>query len=158
MFYNSYQASSDQEKAQLFNTYFYSVFSANNTTAVSVLPSYTDTHTLHNVEVNESEVLTILYSLDVNKAAGIDGISLKVLRFCASPLLKPICHLFTVSLSTSSIPTQWRTHCVTPIYKSGDKSLVSNYRHISLLCILSKVLEEIVYNRIMRYLEGSFTK
>jgi len=102
-------------------------------------------------------VLTILYSLDVNKAAGIDGISPKVLRFCASSLLKLICYLFTVSLSTGSISTQWHTHCVTPIYKSGDKSLVST-TDLSLLCILSKVLEKIVYNRIMRYLEGSFTK
>jgi len=125
MFHNSHQDSSDQEKAQLFNTYFYFVFSTNNTTTASVLLSYTGTHTLHNVEVNDSEVLTILYSLDINKAAGIDGIIPKVLRFCASSLLKPICHLFTVSLSTSSIPTQWHTHCVTPIYKSGDKSLVT---------------------------------
>jgi len=121
-----------------------------------VLPSYTGTHTLNSVDVNESEVLTILYSLDVNKAAGIDICS-KVLRFCVSSLLKPICHLFTVSLSTGSIPTQWRTHCVTPIYKSGDKSLVSNYQPISLLCILSKVLEKILYNKIMRHWEGSFT-
>jgi len=97
MFHNSYQASSDQEKAQLFNTYFHSVSSTNNTTAVSVLPSYTGTHTLHNVEVNESEVLTILYSLDINKAAGINGSGPKVLRFCVLSLLKPICHLFTVS-------------------------------------------------------------
>ena len=72
MFHNSYQASSDQEKVQLFKTYFYSVFSTNNTTTVSVLPSYTGTHTLHNVKVKKSEVLTILYSLGINKAAGID--------------------------------------------------------------------------------------
>jgi len=159
MFHNYYQASSDQEKAQLFNTYFYSVFSSNNTTSESVLPSYTGTHTLHSVEVNESEVLPILYSLDINKAAGIDNIGPRVLRFCASSLLKPICHLFTASLSTGGVPTQWHAHCcVTSIYKYGDKSLVSNYQPISLLCILSKVLEKIVYNKIMRFLEGSFTK
>jgi len=46
---------------------------------VSVLSSYTivSTHTLHNVELNESEVLPILYSLDVNKAVGIDNIGPK---------------------------------------------------------------------------------
>ena len=113
-------------------------------------PHNTGTHTLHSVEVNESEVLPILYSLDINKAAGIDNIGPRVLRFCASSLLKPICHLFTASLSTGGVPTQWHAHCcVTSIYKYGDKSLV---------CILSKVLEKIVYNKIMRFLEGSFTK
>ena len=98
---------------------------------------------LHNVEIIELEVLTILNSLNVNKAAGIDNIGPKVLRYCALSLLKPICHLFSVSLSTGSIPAQWRTHCVVPIYKSGDKSFVSNYQPVSLLCILSKVLEKI---------------
>ena len=78
------------------------------------------------------------------------------LRLCLS-LLKPICHLFAVSLSSGNIPSQWRTHWITPIYKSGDKSLVSNYRPISLLCILSKVLERVVYNNILRYLECSFS-
>jgi len=67
-----------KRKFNYLNTYFYSVFSTNNTTLASVLPSYTSTHTLHNVEVNESEVLTILYSLDFNKAAGIDNIGPKV--------------------------------------------------------------------------------
>ena len=144
MFHNSYQATNDQEKAQLFNTYFYSVFSTNDNAPVSVLPTCSRDHTLHDVEIIESEVLVILNSLDVNKAAGIDNICPNVFRYCALSLLKPICHLFTVSLSTGNIPIQWRTHCVTPIYKSGDKSSVSNYRPISLLCILSKVLEKIV--------------
>ena len=56
--------------------------------------------------------------------------------------------------SSGNIPSQWCTHWITPI---GDKSLVSNYRPISLLCILSKVLERVVYNNILRYLECSFS-
>ena len=109
-------------------------------------------------EFIDTVVLTILNSLDVNKPAEIDNSNPKVLRYCALPLLKPICDLFTISLTTSSIPTQWCTHCVTPVYKSGDKSLVSNYQPISLLCILSKVLEKLIYNKIMYHLENSFTK
>ena len=49
----------------------------------------------------------------------------------ALPLLKPICHLFAVSLSSGSIPSQWCTHWITPIYKSGDKPLVSNCQPIN---------------------------
>ena len=158
MFHNSSLASNNQEKAQLFNKYFYSVFSTDNDTPDTVPPTYTSANILQDIEVNEMEVLIILNSLDINKATGIDNISPKVLIYCALPLLKPICHLFTASLTTSSIPTQWRTHCITPVHKSGDKSLVRNYRPISLLCILSKVLEKLVYNKIMYHLENSFTK
>ena len=158
MFHNSFQASNDQEKAQLFNDYFYSVFSTDNDTPATIPPTYTSANTLQDIEVIDTEVLTILTSLDVTKAAGIDNISPKVFRYCALPLLKPICHLFTISLQTGSIPTQWRTHCITPIHKSSNKSFVNNYRPISLLCILSKVLEKLVYNKILFYLENSFTK
>ena len=69
-----------------------------------------------------------------------------------------ICHLFRTSLSCSTIPQDWRTHCVIPIYKSGDKISVSNYRPISLLCILSKVMERLVYNNIIDHVQKLSTK
>lgn len=134
VFHNSFQASNKQGKAQLLN-YFYFVFSTDNDTLVIVPPTYASTCIyLHDIEVTEMEVLTMLNHLDINKTAGIDNISPKVLRYCALPLLKQIFNLFTISLTTSSVPMQRRTHCV---HKSGDKSLVNNYQPISLLCILS---------------------
>ena len=140
-----------------FYYYFYSVFSSDSITPASEPPMSTSTGTLNDIEINEAEVLTILSSLNDNKASNIDNISPRVYRDCALPLLKPICHLFAVSLSSDSIPSYWCTHWIAPICKSGDKSLVSNYRSISLLCIVSKVLERVVYNSIQNYLERSFS-
>jgi len=57
----------------------------------------------------------------------------KIFKYCAIPLLQVVFHLFCTSLSHSSIPQDWQTHCVIPVYKSGDKTSVSNYRPISLL-------------------------
>ena len=48
---------------------------------------------------------------------------------------------------TSSLPLEWLTHLISPIHKAGDKSVISNYRPISLLCSVSKVLEKLVYNK-----------
>jgi len=79
-------------------------------------------------------------------------------KFCAVPLLQIICHLFHTSISFSTIPLDWRTHCVVTVYKAGDKSSVSNYRPISLLCILSKVLERIVYNNLNDYVRERSSK
>jgi len=99
------------------------------------------THTLYDVEVNESEVLIILYSLDVNKAAGIDKLhGPKVFRYtaCALSLLKPICHLFAASKQVvvyqpNDIPTVLHLS-INPVLNP----LVRNYRPISLLCVLSE--------------------
>jgi len=69
-------------------------------------------------------------SLDVSKAKGLDGVGPSVLRHCAFPLCEPLTHLFQQSLLQYSIPTEWKMHCITPIYKSGNKDCVSNYRPI----------------------------
>ena len=90
--------------------------------------------------------------------SGIDNISPKLLKNCALPLLHIVCHLFTVSLSNSKIPQDWCTHCVIPIFKSDDnKSSVCNYRPIFFLCILSKVLERIVYYSMLKHVERRLT-
>jgi len=152
MSHNNITASNDKEKAQLFNNYFYSVFSADDNLSAFVFAT-----TPNDIVITEPNVLDALQLLDVNKACGINSISPKIVRYCALPLLKLICHLFSVSFSTSDTTIEWHTHRVVPIYKSGDKSLVSDYRPISLLCILSKVLEGIVYNNLLVYLKQTLT-
>ena len=72
------------------------------------------------------------------KAPGIDGISKK----CAYILKTPLRHLF---LSKHVIPQEWCTHtiAIVPIHKVGDKVQAANYRPISLLSTVSKVLEQL---------------
>jgi len=77
---------------------------------------------------------------------------------CTALPLQVVCYLFSTSLRCNSIPQEWCTHCVIPFFKTGDKSSVSNHQPISLLCILSKVLERIVYNNIIRYVHSKLTK
>ena len=72
-------------------------------------------------------------------------------------LYEPLCHLFSLSISLQSLPADWKIHLITPIHKAGDRSLVSNYRPISLLCIISKVLERILYNRLIEFLSSSIS-
>ncbi len=51
------------------------------------------------------------------------------------------------------MPAEWKIHCITPIHKSGDRASVANYRPISLLCSTSKVMERIIYNKMIESLE-----
>ena len=78
---------------------------------------------------------------------GIDCLGPRILNECAHILFQPLHHLFCLSLSSHSISEEWRIHRITPIHKFGDRSLVSNYQPISLLCSISKVLERIIYNK-----------
>ena len=84
---------------------------------------------------------------------GCDGISPKLLKHSA--LYQPLYHLFSLSISQFYIPKEWRTHLIKPIFKSGNKSSITNYRHISLLCVVSKVLEKLVYENIVEFVSKS---
>ena len=88
-------------------------------------------------------------SFDSTKALGIDRICPYILKHCALALCQPIHHLFSLCLSKHYIPEEWRINLIIPIFKSGDRSAVKNYRPISLLCTISKVLERIVFTNII---------
>ena len=157
MFLGTDSGSSDRCKAQLFNKFFYSVF---NNAPDFAEPFPTDSaspNSLNNITFASQDIYEILVSLDSSKAMGTDNISPKLLKHCANLLCDPIQHLFQMSLSTSYLPVEWRTHCVTPIFKSGDRSKVSNYRPISLLCVISKVFEKIIFNASINFLSDIFT-
>ena len=63
-----------------------------------------------------------------------------------------------MSLALCHIPQEWKVHRIRPILKSGDKLLVSYYRPISLLCVTSKVLEKLVYNKIIDFVTPKLSK
>ena len=77
--------------------------------------------------------------------------------FISLAVYQPFHHLFCLSLSQHYIPVEWRTHMVRPIFKSGDRNSVKNYIPISLLCVTSKVLERIVYNHIIDFVNNSIS-
>ena len=148
VFLNSTQAESDLDKANLFNEFFFSVYSSTPSSTLSPLLSSGPTIDILQVELHA--VFNLLASLDPTKAFGIDGICPRLLRHCATALCEPLYYLFSLSLTNAVIPSEWKIHCITPIHKSGSKGDVSNYRPISLLCCVSKVLERIVYNQIFQ--------
>lgn len=87
------------------------------------------------------EVYESLVKLDPTKAKGCDDIGPQLLKLCSTALCKPLHHLFSTSIDLSRIPLEWLVHSITPVFKSGDRSAVANYRPIS--CV-SKVLERLV--------------
>ena len=85
------------------------------------------------------------------KAMGPDRISPIILSMCSSALYKPLHYLLNLCLNSGYLPFEWKLHKVTPIYKSDDHRKIKNYRPITLLCNTSKVLEWLIFNKIIDY-------
>ena len=107
---------------------------------------------LSNISCTQEEVQKLLASQKLNTASGPDGISSHMLRGTADAIAPTLTTIFNESLSQLRVPDEWKISNVTPILKSGDPSSPSNYRPISLLSLVSKVLERIVHMRISSFL------
>ena len=102
---------------------------------------------------SEEEVIDLLLSLNTSKANGPDGISATMLKSTAHSIAPGLTKLFNKSISSGRMPLTWKTSSVVPIPKGDDKSSVKNYRPISLLSIISKLLERHMYWQIATHLE-----
>ena len=101
---------------------------------------------LSSIILTPAEIEIVLKSLPVGKAVGPDGISNKILRELSVELSLPFCSLFNQSLQTGVFPDCWKISNVCPIPKSGNRSSISNYRPVSLLCTSEKVFERTFLN------------
>jgi hypothetical protein len=79
------------------------------------------------------EVLNALLNLDSNKGPGPDGVPPLILKSCASAFALPLCLFFNRSLASCVSPDRWKLSFVIPIFKSGKRNDVSNYRGIAIL-------------------------
>ena len=103
-------------------------------------------------EVTPEEIIKILQSLK-NGAAGYDGLSSSLLKMVGSLIVNPLAYICNLSLKQGVFPTELKIANVLPLYKSDDPFCFNNYRPVSLLCVLSKVFEKVMYNRLLDFFE-----
>ena len=154
---NGNYASMNYEKAEMLNSIF------NKSYNCSIPPlNFADLDELDPVEDNFSNILCTveevklnLENLDVSKSNGPDGISARMLKGVAANIAPSVTKLFNISLTSGCFPVLWKSLNVVPIPKCNDLTNPNNYRPISLLPILSKVLEHHVCSLLTEHL--SFT-
>ena len=139
-------------KAGIFNEYF----STQCTTLDngSVLPqfNYRTPHRLADIDILPSDLSKIIKDLNPNKSHGHDNISIRMIQICGESIIPPLILLFESSIQSGNFPDSWKKGNITPVHKKQSKNLVNNYRPISLLPILGKVFEKIIYNSLFNYL------
>lgn len=90
----------------------------------------------------EEQILELLHSLDTKKSTGADSVSALMHKRCAGVIVPSITRLFNLSISSGTFLTAWKFAKIVPIPKRGDKKNPANYRSVSILPILSKLLEK----------------
>ena len=101
---------------------------------------------------NANEIINITKSLKASKSQGYDNINTSLLKKIIYFIADPLSHIFNQSLLQGIYPNLFKISKVTPIFKKDDPHEISNYRPISILSSISKVLEKIVYNRLYNFL------
>ena len=151
---NNVTAIKNSDKATMLNQYFSECFN-------KAQPPLSSGDSFNNEGMNEcpedflcteEEVFDMLASLDVSKANGPDGISAKMLKGTAHSITPSLTKLFNISISTGIFPEAWKVSSVVPIPKANDRASPTNYRPISLLSVISKMLERHFYYLISSYL------
>jgi len=153
-------AVSDQDKAEALNGFFSSVFTQETDDEFEEMVLHKAIlQPMDDIEISLEEVKEKLKKINVNKSSGPDGIHPRILYELRDELAYPLVKMFNLSIRSEELPRDWRSANITAVYKKGKKSAVNNYRPISLTCILCKVMETIIRDKIMKYFmdNGLFT-
>ena len=108
---------------------------------------------LSNISTSDIEVERIIKDLKDKKSYGLDGISNLVLKNIAVSIRSPLSKICNMSLSTGVVPSNMKIAKIIPLFKGGEVTTCENYRPISLLPVLSKILEKIVFKRMVAHMD-----
>ncbi len=136
---------------------FPSTFTINNK-QVSVKSEITESYISNSIfiePVDSSYIIETANKLKPKLSSGHDEISTKLLKETLSEIIIPITHIINRSLDSGIVPDQLKIAKVIPIYKASDSDQLRNYRPISLLPAFSKLIEKIMYNKVMSFLNSN---
>lgn len=149
--HNGVEATTAEDKAELLNTFFcmQSTLNDNNHTP-PVIPT-TVHSSLSDIFISVQDVKDAICLIDPTKASGPDVVSPRLIKEGANELAEPLSLLFNKLITNSVFPACWKQANVSPIFKKSDPSKPSNYRPISLLSCLGKLMERCVHKYLYNY-------
>lgn len=104
--------------------------------------------------ITEAGVLASLLNLDIKKCCGPDNTANTYLRRYAEWISKYLCLIFNKYLSQTQVPFEWKIGKIIPVHKSGDKTVSSNYRPISLTCTCGILMEHIILKSLSGFVQN----
>ena len=105
--------------------------------------------------VTLAELRKVMFSMKRSGACGSDGICIRILILCFDAIGPVLLHIINTCLTSCDFPDSWKHSLVHPIFKSGDPSIVSNYRPISIVPIMAKITERVVQRQLSAYMSNN---
>ena len=105
--------------------------------------------------VSQDRIFKILKKLKSSKSCGIDGLDTYSLKIVASIVAPVLHHIVVLSIMQFKFPSSWKVAKVLPLHKKECKLEPKNYRPVSILSPVSKVLERVVYNQVYDYFSNN---
>ena len=147
--------------AESFNDYFSKIGHETGQNVPSTDVNYSDflsnqhPYSMFIDPVVPCDITNTAHKLKSKSSFGHDEISTKLLKQTINNITLPITHIVNRSFITGIVPDQMKIAKVVPVFKSSDRSSIKNYRPISLLTSFSKLLEKIMYDKVMNFLNAN---
>lgn len=145
MKYRNQESSDDKVISNMFAEFFSNTYSSDSYNIDMKYPyDIKSGNTIHFPTMDYNHVLQHLKKIKVSYNCGPDGVPSCILNRCAESLAMPLTHLFNTSIKYGYFPAFWRDSYIIPLYKSGNKSDITNYRGIAKLSAIPKLFEKII--------------
>ena len=106
---------------------------------------------ISSITSNCYDIVTIICSLDPNKAHSYDMISICTLKICDKSICKPLELIFQPCIKQGMFHNEWKMADVVPVHMKSDNQILKNYRPVSLLTICGKIFERLIYKSLFEY-------
>ncbi len=146
----------EQANTDLLNNYFSSVFVDEvDNNFFDMYKCNETTSLIETIEFDSSDIARVIDKLNISKAPGPDAIHARVIKECKEIFAHILLIVFKKSLEEGLLPSQWKSANVKALFKKGKRTLCSNYRPVSLTSILCKLLESLIRDKVLFYLESN---
>jgi sarcosine oxidase/L-pipecolate oxidase len=130
------------DKANNLNNYYASVFSCERH-----IPDIISNHSDKPFTIKIGIIRKRLTMVGRNKSVGRDGIPGAILKMGGEAMISYLARLLDITINNGTIPREWKKSIVFPIHKGGDRSVVKNYRPVSLTSVVRKQMEHVIFDK-----------
>lgn len=151
--YNNITHDTPQSVVDGFASFFSDVYLQSDPSHKIPLLSLNNAH-VHIKPITDEDIINAAKKLKNKLTSGVDNVPSFIVKDCIYAFVTPLRFLFNLILRTGIYPDIWKTTKLCPVLKTGDPSLITNYRPIAILCNFGKILEVIIYENIYSEIKG----
>lgn len=151
--------SDNKQIADIFNNHYANIGQSmaakikNSSGNTSYETRYSNPNSIFLSPTDDNEIKKNIHELKPKKSPGKDGITGEMLKSCSKTVISPLTLLINKVIETGQYPTALKSAIIKPLFKSGDKNLPENYRPISLISVIAKIVEKVLNERLQNFIK-----